>query len=282
MNAPKTRADDSLDAWARATARPVPVFTPVPKRRSWARAAALVVVGAAIAVGLIAGGLVMGTPAELKTKEPGSVAAAAAEAIATAPGVRYELSISARYPDGTLGIDSEGAIDFETRRFSGSARNSAGSQSMLFFGGPDSGSMIIANGLFVRTGTGPWERQPDQATPLDAFLDRAALSRAVASAFAESEVDHAIHVAPCGSETCQVIGMTVRPTILARLALAIFGDRLSGPAPDLVPTPMDLYVDGSGFPVLLETRLTAGTTVTSVTLRLTRVEPAPAIEPPIP
>jgi len=41
-------------------------------------------------------------------------------------------------------------------------------------------------------------------------------------------------------------------------------------------------VDGTGFPVLLETRLSAGTTTTQIALRLTRVDPAPAIAPPIP
>ena len=236
----------------------------------------------AILLGLIVGSFVLGSPAKLETREPTTVATTAAEAIATAPGVHYSLSIAARYPDGTTGIDSDGAIDFERRRFSGSARNSPGSASMLFFGGPNSGALIIADGLFVRTETGPWEKQPDQATPIDPFVDRARLSTAIASAFARSEIDPTIRVAPCGATTCQVIGMTLPPAVLARLALALFGDRISVSATDLVPPHLDLFVDGTGFPVLLETQLSAGTTTTPVTLRLTRLDPAPAIAPPIP
>jgi hypothetical protein len=282
MNAPRPRADDRLDAWARATARPVPAFVPRPKRASWVRAVSLVAVVAAIFLGLIVGALVLGSPAELKTKDPASVATTAAEAIATAPGVRYSLSIASRYPDGTLGIDSDGAIDFERRRFSGSARNSPGSASMLFFGGPNSGAVVIADGLFVRTETGPWERQPDQATTLDPFLDRATLSKAIASAFAKSEIDPAIRVTPCGATTCQVVGMTLPPAVIARLSVAILGDRVSELPPDLVPPRMELTVDGTGFPVLLESQVSAGTTTTAITLQLTRIDPAPAIVPPIP
>lgn len=282
MNAPRPGADDRLDAWARATARPVPAFAPRPKGVRWVRAISLVAVAAAIFVGLIVGAFALGSPAELKTKEPTTLAASAAEAIATAPGVGYALSIAAHYPDGTMGIDTEGAIDFERHRFSGSARGSAGSPTMLFFGGPNSGALIIAEGLFVRTETGPWERQPDQATPLDPFLDRAGLSKAIASAFTASEVDPVIRVAPCGATTCQVIGITLPPTVLARLSFAIFGDRVSELPPDLVPPHMELSVDATGFPVLLETRVSAGTTTTSITLRLTRLDIAPVIAPPIP
>jgi hypothetical protein len=282
MNAPKPRADDRLDAWARATARPVPAFAPRPKRVPWVRAVSLVAVAASVLLGLIVGAFALGSPAEVKTKEPTSLAATAAEAIATAPGVGYSLSVIAHYPDGTIGIDSEGSIDFEQRRFSGSARGSGGSPTMLFFGGPNNGALIIANGLFVRTETGPWERQPDQATPLDPFLDRAQLSKAIASAFAKSEIDPAIRVAPCGATTCQVIGMTLPPAVLAKLAFAIFGDQVSELPPDLVPPHLDLSVDGTGFPVLLESQVSAGTTNTSITLRLTRLDPAPAIAPPIP
>jgi hypothetical protein len=233
-------------------------------------------------LGLIVGAFAFGSPAQLKTREPTSLVAAAAEAIATAPGVGYSLSMAARYPDGTMGIDSEGAIDFEGRRFSGSAHGGAGPLPMLFFGGPNSGALIIADGLFVRTETGPWERQPDQGTPIDPFLDRALLSRAIASAFAKSEIDPEIRVAPCGQTTCQVVGMTLPPAVLARLASAIFGDRVSELPPDLVPPHGDLFVDGTGFPVLFETQVSAGTTTTPITLRLTRLDPAPTIAPPIP
>ena len=282
MNAPRPTAHDRLDAWAHATARPIPAFAPRPRRALRVRAVSLVVIAAAVLLGLIVGAFAFGSPAQLKTREPTSLVAAAAEAIATAPGVGYSLSMAARYPDGTMGIDSEGAIDFEGRRFSGSAHGGAGPLPMLFFGGPNSGALIIADGLFVRTETGPWERQPDQVTPIDPFLDRALLSRAIASAFAKSEIDPEIRVAPCGQTTCQVVGMTLPPAVLARLASAIFGDRVSELPPDLVPPHGDLFVDGTGFPVLFETQVSAGTTTTPITLRLTRLDPHPTIAPPIP
>ena len=62
----------------------------------------------------------------------------------------------------------------------------------------------------------------------------------------------------------------------------MFGDRASQMPPDLAPVPIDLYLDGSGFPVQMETRITAGTTVTAVALQLARLAPPPVIAPPIP
>jgi hypothetical protein len=62
----------------------------------------------------------------------------------------------------------------------------------------------------------------------------------------------------------------------------VFGDRISELPPDLQPVEVDLYVHPSGFPVQLDTRLVAGATITTVRLKLARLDPAPAIAPPIP
>ena len=185
------------------------------------------------------------------------------------------------YPDGTLGIDSDGAIDFERHRFSGSARNSPGSASMLFFGGPNSGALIIADGLFVRTETGPWERQPDQATPLDPFLDRPHCRRPSRrhsphrrsirrSASPRAERRRA------RSSASRFLRLSSRGS---RLRYSAIGVRTASRPCSPAYGPLRRW---TGFPVLLETRVSAGTTATAITLRLTRLDPAPAIAPPIP
>jgi hypothetical protein len=210
---------------------------------------------------------------------------AAAQAIGTAPGVSYSLSIASDFGDaggGIGGIDSEGHIDFEGRRFSGTADGGAAGGTMLMFGGPTHGALIIANGSFVKTEAGPWERQPDQATMLDPFLDRAGLSRAIAAAFAVSRIDPEIRAAPCGAETCRVVGLVLPPAALAGLSTFAFGDRASELPPDLAATEVDLSLDSSGFPVRMEARIKAGTTVTTVRLQLARLDPPPVIALPIP
>jgi hypothetical protein len=285
MNAPRSRADDQLEAWTQATTRPVPVFAARPERRRRSSVLTLVGIMAVVIVGLVAGAYIVGGRDGTQTQDPAQLAASAAAGIATAPGVGYSFSIATKFGDGsgTLGIRSDGKIDFERRRFSGTADGGAPGATMLMFGGPNSGAVIIADGTFVKTEAGPWERQPDLATTdLDPFMDGARMSETVASVFAASRIDPAIRVAPCGAVTCQVVGMTLPPAALASLASATFGERASAPPPDLIPAEMDLYVDPSGFPVRMETRLTAGTTVTTVALQLTRLDPPPAIAPPIP
>lgn len=253
----------------------------------WRRAGAGVpfAVATAVLVGLLVGACGFGGPEASAAQDPRDLALTAAQAIATAPGVAYSLSISTNFGGGggRGGIDSEGKIDFETRRFSGTADGGAGGGFMLMFGGPTHGAVIIADGLFVKTEAGPWEAQPPaQATMLDPFIDRTGLSRAVATAFAASRIDPAVRAAPCGAETCQVIGMVLPPVALDGLSSFAFGDGASELPPDLAPVTVDLYLDPSGFPVRMETRVTAGTTFTTVTLQLARLDPAPAITPPIP
>ena len=237
-------------------------------------------VGSAILVAALAGGCGRGEPSVPVAREAGDLAVSAAAAVAAAPGVRFSVSIVTVPPMG--GIDSDGVIDFEKRRFSGTANGGVAGGSMLMFGGPTRGALIVADGLFVQTEAGPWERQPDQATFLDRLIDRAGLSQALARAFMASPIDPAVREAPCAAETCQVVGLAPPPAALRALAIYLFGDNISEMPPDMAPTAVDLYLDPSGFPVRMETRLKAGTTVTTVTLLLARLDPAPAIAPPIP
>jgi len=234
-------------------------------------------------MGLLACACGASGPEASRVQDPKALALSAAGAIGTAPGVAYSVSISTAFNDGGRrgGIESKGKIDFETGRFSGTADGGGGF--MLLFGGPSNGAVVIADGLFVKTEAGPWERQPpDQATRLAPFMDRAGLSKALATAFAASQIDPAIRAAPCGAETCQVVGLLVPPPALVGLASYAFGAGAMELPPDLGPVAVDLYLNGSGFPVRMETRLTAGPAVTTVTLQLARLDPAPAIAPPIP
>ena len=205
--------------------------------------------------------------------------ASALNAIATAPGVRYSLSIDSGLNGG---IDSKGEIDFEGGRFSGTADGGAAGASMLLSGGPTHGAVILADGLFVKTEEGPWERQPDETPFFHPLIDRTGLSKALATSFGASQIDPAVRVAPCGAETCQVVGLGLPQGALVGLASFVFAERASEPPPDLAPVTLDLYMDPSGFPVRMETRITAGPTVTTVTLQLARLDPPPLIAPPIP
>ena len=236
-------------------------------------------------VGLLVGACGFGGSEASPAQDPKTLAVSAAQAIARAPGIRYSVSISTAFGNGNdrAGTDSDGVIDFETRRFSGTADAGPAGGFMLLFGGPTHGAVIIADGLFVQTDGGPWEAQPAApSTMLDPFLDRAALSTAVATAFAASRIDPAVRTAPCGAETCRVVGLILPPAALLGLASYGLGDRVPELPPDLGPVAADLYLDGSGFPVRLETRLTAGPAITTVTLQLARLDQAPAIARPIP
>jgi hypothetical protein len=70
---------------------------------------------------------------------------------------------------------------------------------------------------------------------------------------------------------------------LFALTVDLFGQGASPPPPDLGPVNVELLIDSAtGFPVRLDTRITAGATITVVTLELTRLDPAPTIDQPIP
>ena len=236
-----------------------------------------------VLVGLLVAGCGFGSPETSQVQDPKTLAVTAAQAIATAPGIGYSMSLSTNFGDGggRGGIASNGLIDFEMRRFSGTADAGPAGGFMLLFGGPTRGAVIIADGLFVQTEGGPWEAQPPaQTTMLDPFLDRAGLSMVVATAFAASRFDPTVRTAPCGAETCRVVGLVLPPAALLGLSAYASGGNPQELPPDLGPVVVDLYLDGSGFPVRMETRLTAGPAVTTVTLQLARLDQAPAIAPP--
>ena len=287
MSPSKTRADELMESWLSATARPVPAFTPRQFRRRPLGVAVIVLAAVALltAAGVVAiGGFLRPTqdlsPA-LDAQSPAELAASSAGAIADAPGVRYVLTVAVDYGSGDEShLDSSGEIDFEEHRFSGIADGGGGS--MVLFGGPSSGAVVVADGLFVRTGAGSWEHIADPASPLDRLIDPDQISGAVARWIASSEVDPTIHGAPCEAQRCQVVRISVPPRALSELAGFVFGQDPTPMPSDLAPISADLYIDSSGFPVGLETVVTAGETSTAVSLRLTRLDPAPTITPPIP
>jgi hypothetical protein len=201
--------------------------------------------------------------------------------IAAAPGVSYRLSIETDYPEGVLGFDSSGQIDLRSHRFKGDAGSGRGPD-MLLFGGPRSGSAIMADDLFIKTEDGPWEAVPSEnAAQLKPFLDPATLSRAFATAIDAARIDPAVRTTPCGASTCQIVGLTIPARATNDLTALMFGDAAQPAASDLQPIEADLWLDPeTGFPAHLGTRLVAGATTTTVVLDLERLDPPPTILAP--
>jgi hypothetical protein len=218
--------------------------------------------------------------ADLTAQSPSELAASALNAIAAAPGIRYTLATGVDFENFPQRLDSSGEIDFERHRFSGIADGGGGS--MILFGGPSRGAVVVADGLFVRTEAGAWEHIADPKSPLDRLLDPKSLSAALAKWIASSKVDRTSRSAPCGDRRCQTVRISVPASALAQLLEYLFGQSASSLPDDLAPISVDLDVDASGFPVRMETVVTAGTTATTVSLQLTRLDPAPTISPPVP
>lgn len=286
MSATRTRADDLIEAWARATDRPAPRFVPMESRGSRlvriAIAGLVVVALVAAIVGVLAlGGLfnrpaVMRPPADLARMTPGAVAAA--------PGFHYRLSIRSESPFGVQAINSEGSIDLRDQRFAGTADGGNG-DTMLLFGGPDRGAVVLTDRLFSQTEGGPWEVVPvENAAQLRPFLDPDALRGAITRAIDLAQIDPEIRTTACGAATCQVVGMVLPPRAFSDLSVAMFGDAaIQEPPPDLRPMAAELWLDpATGFPVRFVTRATAGDTTTSLTLDLVPLGQPPAIVAPIP
>jgi hypothetical protein len=287
MSASKTRADELMDAWLSATALPVPAFAPRGSRRRHPLRTAVIVLAAILvvaALGAIAVGGYLHPTQDLRQPQdslsPAELAASSARAIATAPGVRYALRVAVDFGNGPQGLDSSGEIDLGRHRFSGIADGAGGP--MLVFGGPSSGAVVVADGLYVRTGAGSWEHIADPSSPLDRLIDPVGLSGAVARWIASSQIDPTVRGASCGAQRCQIVRFSVPAVALSELEGFVFGPGATPLPPDLAPISVDLYIDPSGFPVDMETQVTAGETRTAVSLQLSRLDPAPTITPPIP
>ena len=282
MSAPSDQADRLLATWLNATARPIPSF--VPRRsRSRPRAATYLAIGVIIAVALLGAVLIGGLLERSRGPvPPAELAATAVEALASAPGVSYALTISSRDESGTMGLDARGSIDFQHRRFSGVADAGAG-QFMLLFGGPQSGAAIVADGLYVQTEGGPWERISKPNAVLDHLTDSTWLSTALERWLASSRIDPG-STALCAMRDRDMPGRCRhRPTAaLDQLTADLVGGNVTEPPPDLGLIDAALSIDPSGFPVRLATQVTAGGTTTALTLDLVRLDPAPSITPPIP
>ena len=155
---------------------------------------------------------------------------------------------------------------------------------MLLFGGPDRGSVVLADGLFVQTEGGPWEAVPiENATPLRPFVDPTALSRAVAGALGQAQIDPEARTKSCGAWTCQVVSLFFPPGVTSDLAAFVSGGQAEPPPADLRPIEAELWLQSeSGFPVRLAVEGLAGPTTTRLVLDLERLDPPPAIDAPVP
>jgi hypothetical protein len=280
MSAPRTRADELLEAWTKATDRPVPAFIGGRRRHRSTRTALILIVIALVAA--LLGALAVGGYIRRSDQDPpDKLVAAVVQAIATAPGIHFSLTIGkdADHP----GIDSSGVIDFEHRRFSGTADGGTDGSPMLFFGGPSSGGVIVADGLFVQTEGAPWVHMPGTDPHLDWVMDRPELSNALKGMFDASVIDPAIRFAPCGAEMCRVIAFMTPAKALSDAEVLLLGTGVQLPPSDLEPTNIVLLIDPpSGFPVRMDTTIKAGPTTTIVSLELSRLEPVPSISPPVP
>jgi len=287
MSVSKDRADELLETWAAATDRRVPAFAPRASRRGHPLRAAVIVLAAilvVVAFGAIAIGGYLKPTQDLRqpqdAQSPAELAASSVQALATTPGIRYALTVAVDLGNDTMHLDSSGEIDLERHRFSGIADGAGGP--MLLFGGPSSGAVVVADGLYVRTGAGPWEHVADPSSAPDRLIDPDGLSGAIARWMASSQIDPTSRGAPCGTQRCQIVRFSVPAIALSELAGFVFGQGATLLPTDLAPISVDLYIDPSGFPVRVEAQVTAGETTTAVILQLTRVDPAPTITPPIP
>jgi hypothetical protein len=286
MTTPNSRADDRIAAWAAATGRPIPAFVRRRSRRRGGRVAILAAVTVLLLAGIVAGTVLTGSShrtTSLETAPSADLALTAARAIATAPGVEYELDVQVTYDSQTTGIRSFGKIDFQHGRFSGTANDGHTRTGMLLFGGPTNGAVVKADGLFVQTEGDPWVAVPEASSQLDAFMQSAHLSDAFVAALDASSIDPEIRSAKCGVATCRLVTVDLPASALFALETALFGDSVSQPPTDLGPIVVELLIDPTtGFLASLETHARAGTTPIYITLELTRLDPAPAISPPIP
>jgi hypothetical protein len=285
MSTPRSRADELLETWMTATARPTPEFLGVSRHpRHPGRALVLVLALLAfvlVVIGTLAIGAFLRSQRDrLPSTQLGE---SAAQAIASAPGVQYTLTISTQYADGNSSIDASGVIDFLKGRFSGTADGGGGRGPMLLFGGPSSGAVIVADSLFVQTEGQPWVHVPDANPQLGAFMDPVKVSRAFKSVLDSSEIDQEIRFKACGTESCRVITLSASPQALFDAETLMLGYSGQTPPADFGSTNIELLIDpSSGFPVQMETTLKAGATTTQVSLELRWLDPVPSISPPIP
>jgi outer membrane lipoprotein-sorting protein len=286
MSAPRTRADDLLETWAKATARPTPDFagsSSVGRYRGRPLALVLVLV---VLVLVVLATLAIGafTQNQRDSLPSTQLADSAARAIATASRVQFKLTISTEDGAGNSSdTNVVGAIDFSRGRFSGTADGGSGGAPMLLFGGPSRGSVIFADGLFVQTEGQSWVHVPGSNPQLDAFMDPIRLSRAFQGILGSSAIDPGIRFTPCGTVTCRVITLSASPQALFDAETLMFGSSGQTPPADFGSTTIKLLIDpSSGFPVRMDTTLKAGSTTTQVSLELARLDSAPSISPPVP
>ena len=231
----------------------------------------------------LAGFFSTSTSTSTPTRSSAELVAMTPDAIAAAPGLRYGLSIETTDVRGGQGLASSGEIDLRGNRFAGSA-DPGRAASMLLFGGPNRGSVVLADGLFVQAEGGPWEAVPiENATPLRPIVDPSALSTAIGGALGQAQVDPELRTESCGTGTCQVVSLLLPPRVTSDLVAFVSGGQAEPPPADLMPIEAELWLDSeTGFPVRFAAQALAGTTTTRLVLDLERLDPPPSIEAPAP
>ena len=255
----------------------------VPPQGSRIRVIGLAGLGMVLLVGVLVGIFAVGgffTPSDVG-RPPAEILQMAPDAIANAPGVRFRLSIESEEAGGLQGQNVTGLIDLRAGRFAGDADGGRGG-SMLFFGGPDSGSLVLTDRLFIQTEDGPWEAVPvEDAARLRPFLDPALLSQALSRAIEVGHIDPAVRTADCAIGTCLVVGLVLPPMVTTDLTALMIDGNGQPPPNDLRPIEAGLWLDPeTGFPVHLDVGVLAGPTKTTIALDLERLDPPPLIVAP--
>lgn len=223
--------------------------------------------------------------AKLDPDPPSSVLATAIDNLANAPAVRWDLTAGYRTDDyQVIAVHSTGTIDFDHGRVGADADGGRVDWSMFFFGGPTSGSIVIADGLFVRDQSGVWERIPDGKVPTDWVFNAGGRAHALRNALARATIGSALRAAPCGTTTCQVVLVTLPASAMSEFRATLTGKGSFDPMPPRVSDVTgELFIDPStSYLRRVDATFTAGNTTWLITLSLDTLPQAPEIVAPIP
>jgi hypothetical protein len=271
--------EESTEAPIRAADPAAAPIVAGPPDRPWLKAIGAVGLGLVVLVGILAVGGFF-TPSDAG-RPPAEILGMAPDAVATAPGVRFRLSMESEEPGGIQGQNVSGLIDLQAGRFAGDA-DSGRAALMLLFGGPQRGSLVLTDGLFIRSDGGPWEAVPvEDAARLRPFLDPAKLAQALQRSIDLARIDPTVRATECAIGSCLVVGLELPPMITTDLTALMIGEPGQPPPNDLRPIAAELWLDPeTGFPVRLAVRIVAGAATTNLVLDLERLDPPPPIVAP--
>ena len=165
MSTQRTRTDELLKTWMAATAKPTPDFREGSARRRRPGRALVLILAVIVLILVALGTLAIGaliqrrTDSDLRPRSSLTLPSPRSR-VPQAYGSRF------RFPP-TLETGSAAPMPGPDRLLKGSLLGNgriggAGGGRMSLFGGPSSGGVIVADGLFVQTEGQPWVRVPER------------------------------------------------------------------------------------------------------------------------